>query len=115
MVWHYTQQEPARVVTELHVGQRRRTINYLIEQLPEAETEATGYTHRCKSATLLPGVWNYDSIVDALVTAEYPRDKMDAVVNNYIADPADPEHLAEFNAMQSWRTKAKQLAKEVLD
>lgn len=67
------------------MGQRRRTINYRIERLAEAETEATGYTHRYKSVTLPPGVWNYDAIVDALVDNEYPRDRMDAVVNNYLA------------------------------
>lgn len=65
--------------------------------------------------TLEPGVWNYDAIVSALVTAEYPRDKMDAIVNNYLADPTNDNAVEEMLEMQNWRKAAKVIAKEMLE
>lgn len=56
----------------------------------------------------------HDKIVDAIITAGYPIDKMQAVQNNYLATPDDPERKAEFDAMQAWRNKAKQVASEVM-
>ena len=53
-------------------------------------------------------------IVDATVNAGYPRDKMDAVINNYLLNQKDAEAKQEFNDMQAWRQRAKQLADEVL-
>lgn len=53
-------------------------------------------------------------IVDAIVTAGYPNDVMQAVQNNYLADPEDKDAKAEMDAMQAWRTKAKSIADEVL-
>ena len=66
-----------------------------------------------------------DKIVDAIITGRYPTDKMQALINNHFAnlskiadgtplDADDKEHEAEYNAMQEWRTKAKELAKQVL-
>ena len=64
-----------------------------------------------------------DKIVDAIITGRYPTDKMQALINNHFATLAkiadgkpldDDEHEAEYNAMQEWRTKAKELAKQVL-
>ena len=55
-----------------------------------------------------------DRIVDAIITAEYPNDKMQAVVNNYLLNQKDAEHKAEFQAMQEWRAKAKNIANEIL-
>lgn len=66
-----------------------------------------------------------DKIVDAIITGRYPTDKMQALINNHFAnlakiadgkplDADDKEHEAEYNAMQEWRTKAKETAKQVL-
>ena len=65
-------------------------------------------------------------VIDAIVTAVYPTDKMQAIINNHFAnlakkadgkklDADDEEHEAEYNAMQDWRTKAKSVAKDVLE
>ena len=65
-------------------------------------------------------------VIDAIVTAVYPTDKMQAIINNHFAnlakiadgkklDSDDEEHEAEYNAMQEWRTKAKSVAKDVLE
>ena len=65
-------------------------------------------------------------VIDAIVTAVYPTDKMQAIINNHFAnlakkadgkklDADDEEHEAEYNAMQEWRTKAKAVATDVID
>lgn len=58
--------------------------------------------------------WNYSGVVDALVQHQYPIDKMQAVINNYLLDPNDEYAVSEFNAMQAWRKEAKEIAKEAL-
>lgn len=67
-----------------------------------------------------------DKVVDAIVVSAYPTDKMQAIINNHFAnlaiiadgkklDADDEEHEAEYNAMQEWRTKAKAVAKVVME
>lgn len=67
-----------------------------------------------------------DKVIDAIVTAVYPTDKMQAIINNHFAnlakiadgkklDADDEEHEAEYNEMQAWRTKAKAVGKNVLE
>ena len=53
-------------------------------------------------------------IIDAIVTAQYPEDKMQAVVNNYLLNPKDAESKQEFDDMQAWRAHAKEVATEVM-
>lgn len=40
---------------------------------------------------------------------------MQAIINNYLLDPTNPDTLAEFNEMQDFRKKAKSIAKEILN
>lgn len=65
-------------------------------------------------------------VIDAIVSAAYPSDKMQAIINNHFAnlakiadgkklDADDEEHETEYNAMQEWRTKAKTVASEVMN
>ena len=67
-----------------------------------------------------------DKVIDAIVTSVYPTDKMQAIINNHFAnlakiadgkklDTDDEEHEEEYNSMQDWRTKAKAVAKDVLE
>ena len=67
-----------------------------------------------------------DKVVDAIISTAYPTDKMQAIINNHFAnlaiisdgkklDADEEEHEAEYEAMQAWRTKAKAVAKDVLD
>ena len=67
-----------------------------------------------------------DKVVDAIISSAYPTDKMQAIINNHFAnlakiadgkklDADDEEHEAEYDAMQEWRTKAKAVAKDVID
>ena len=65
-------------------------------------------------------------VVDAIVVSAYPTDKMQAIINNHFAnlakiadgkklDADEEEHEAEYEEMQAWRTKAKAVAKEVME
>ena len=65
-------------------------------------------------------------VIDTIVSAAYPSDKMQAIINNHFAnlakiadgkklDADDEEHEAEYNAMQEWRKKAKTVASEVMN
>ena len=54
-------------------------------------------------------------VINTIVTAEYPEDRMDAVINNYLLDPEDVERKAEFQEMQAWRAHAKEIATEVME
>lgn len=65
-------------------------------------------------------------VIDAIVSAAYPSDKMQAIINNHFAnlakiadgkklDADDEDHEAEYNAMQEWRTKAKSVASDVME
>lgn len=60
--------------------------------------------------------WNYEGIVNAIVTAEYPADRMQAVQNNYLMAKREDggEPIEEFMEMQEWRALAKATAHEVL-
>ena len=53
-------------------------------------------------------------IIDAIVSAAYPNDVMQAVINNYLLEPDNPERIEQFNTMQAWRAEAKSVATEVL-
>ena len=66
-----------------------------------------------------------DKVIDAIVSAGYPSDKMQAIINNHLVNLAkladggkldndDLAHEEEYNAMQEWRKKAKTVASEVM-
>lgn len=110
MVWIYTATEPKPVETRRLLGMRQRTVNYFIQP---ASGEA-GYTHKHKSVTLEPGVWGYGAIVNAIITAEYPNGRMQAIVNNYLADPTNDNAVKEMLEMQNDRAMAKRSAKEAI-
>lgn len=60
----------------------------------------------------------YDKVVNAIVSAAYPSDKMQAIINNHLLDSEDDDdyeaHTEEFEAMQQWRKHAKEVAREVI-
>ena len=66
-----------------------------------------------------------DKVIDAIVSAAYPSDKMQAIINNHLVNLAtladggklDEDELAhedEYKAMQEWRKKAKVVASDVM-
>ena len=109
MVWYYGNERPDDVVMKLRLGQRQYTVNFNVES-----AEGTEYKYRWQSVTLEPGVWAYGPLVSAIVSERYPEDAMQAVVNNYLLEPRTDETVAEFDAMQSWRAFAKEVAHQAI-
>ena len=76
-------------------GVRRYDINIDVVQV--------GEMYKWEQVNVPTDKWNYSGVVDALITYKYPIDKMQAVINNYLLDPTDPDILKDFNEMQQWR------------
>lgn len=67
-----------------------------------------------------------DKVIDAIVSAAYPSDKMQAIINNHLVnlatladggklDEDELSHEEEYKAMQEWRKKAKNVASDVME
>lgn len=111
-----------RIEQRRHLGMAAYTL-----AVPTDGTQTLKYDSRTRQLTtetadagelrvvMYPWNWDYASVVAALVNARYDRDAMEAIVNNYLADPADAEHAAEMAAMQAWRAEAKAIARRALE
>lgn len=104
---NYSNERP-QLYTDDTGHEHTRTINFGIEEHPDDENRFSFYSVKVKV-----GDWDYSGIVNAIVTAEYPNDRMQAVINNFMQNlSSDSER--EFNDMQAWRNLAKKTACEVL-
>ena len=63
----------------------------------------------------------YGDIISAIVNDRYPTDEKDAIMANYelVKDDLCPEekkseYIAEYQALQNWRTRAKEIAKIII-
>ncbi len=112
MIWIYTNTEPLPVEDRQSGGMAQKTVNYFICSL--GEKDPSGYRYKHKSVTIEPGVWHFGAIVSALIRAEYPSDKMEAIQNNWMADPTNDSAVEEMLEMQNWRTSAKFIAREAI-
>lgn len=54
----------------------------------------------------------YDTLVSAIIHTIYSTDAEVAVLANYLSDPTNEQHLAEYNAYQQWRDTVKTACKE---
>lgn len=94
---------PNPVDKKLWYGQPKATINYdVVEVDNEFEFE---------SITLQPYVWDYGSIVSAIVREKYSQDRVEAILANNAIE-AESEEMEEF---QAWRVHAKEVAHELID
>ena len=107
MNWNYGVEQPSIFIKNIILGQQVATVNCLISKTDD------GY--KWKSYTLPPNVLDYDSIANAIISDEYPTDKMQSLINNYLIGKEDPVILKEFNTMQDFRAKAKAEAKAILE
>lgn len=57
----------------------------------------------------------YSVVVEKLIRDKYSVSQVEAIVNNYLSDTSNEEYLKEFNDMQEWRKKAKNIAREISD
>lgn len=85
---------------------------YIINFNIELDEENHYYTW--ESVKLPHGEFDYESIVNAMISYKYPTDKMQAIINNYLLDKNDPNSIKEFNDMQAWRKYSKEYAKDIL-
>ncbi len=56
---------------------------------------------------------DYPALVAAIVRDRYSQDQVEAIVNNYLADPEGRRQ--EFDELQAWRAKAKEEAMKVIN
>jgi hypothetical protein len=56
----------------------------------------------------------YDTLVSALIRKRYDADKMEAIINNYLADK-DNDAVIEFDEMQAYRQEVKDFCKAVFE
>lgn len=71
------------------------------------------YVYKYYSIEMPLGVDDYDSEVNAIVSAKYPSDAMQAIINNYLLSPNDETIKKEFDDMQKWRKEAKEFASDI--
>jgi hypothetical protein len=114
-----------------------RTINFGIEEHQDDENRFSFYSVKVKV-----GDWDYSGIVNAIVSAEYPAEMMQAIMNNYHQETdlaklidllrttqnfnklrsamndwlssRDQDIVKEYETMQEWRKMAKDTAREIL-
>jgi hypothetical protein len=56
----------------------------------------------------------YGHQVTREIRKEYSQDRIEAIVNNYLDDPSNPAHAAEFKALQEYRRACKAKVKAEL-
>ena len=56
----------------------------------------------------------YENLVSALIRKRYDADKMEAIINNYLADK-DNDAVIEFDEMQAYRQEVKDFCKTVFE
>lgn len=56
----------------------------------------------------------YADRIDEIVREKYSQSAVEAILNNYIANPDDEEIKAEFDVLQEYRASAKEAAKAEL-
>ena len=131
---NYSTERPSLIVKDSK--EASRVINFDVQ-------EEENHKYSYYSVTVKIGNWSYDSIVNAIVTAEYPNDRMQAVLDNYLQETdlskliglistaqnfnklrkqmedwlaeRDQDIVREYEKMQEWRAMAKRVAKVVLN
>ena len=53
----------------------------------------------------------YSQTVQSLIRKKYPQDVVEAILNNYLNDPTNEKHKAEFFALQAYREECKIIAR----
>ena len=132
---NYSNERP-QLYTRDAGNEHTRTINFGIEEHQDDENRFSFYSVKVKV-----GDWDYSGIVNAIVTAEYPAEMMQAIMNNYHQETdlaklidllrttqnfnklrsamndwlsrRDQDIVKEYEEMQAWRKMAKETAREV--
>lgn len=105
-------QPPQRIARQTMLGMHQYIITFDVQNLIDDTTGIEEYTWT--EAVALPGIPSYEALVAAIVKSRYSDDAMYSLINNHLLGDGDATHEAEWNAMQEWRAKAKEFAKEVI-
>lgn len=71
--------------------------------------------HQWLEDALPRNTWNRGAIISTIVRMRYTSDDVEASINNVLSDPLNAERMAEYKALQEWRTKAKIYATELME
>lgn len=133
MEWIIGMEAPDMITEERKFLQPR----YVLNVLSEKSTDENGTEQwRWLRVPLPVGRIKYADIVAGVVRGKYTQDDMEAITNNmaavnamfmqvlvtdgilaatkYLKDSIDEDNSVRFREMQEWRTKAKQIASEVI-
>jgi epoxyqueuosine reductase QueG len=72
------------------------------------------FTKRPIELKINPSDLTYERLVSILIELNYPNDKMQAIINNYLLDSTDENVINEFSEMQNYRKLCKEVAKQIL-
>jgi len=53
------------------------------------------------------------SLISAVVRSRFSADEVEAILNNFLANPDDEVRKQEFDALQQWRVEAKRMVDQV--
>lgn len=105
---------PELVSLRVYMGERLVRINHTSVPLDSPPgTTVIGYEVKYLEGT--ESELTYAAIVSAIVTARCPRDRMEAIVNNYLLDPTSEDAASEMAEMQRIRLEAKEIARRAID
>ena len=100
--------EPKAVETIISTGMMTTVFRLDITKKEDGkwECEEVEYNHK----EPLTEEKDYGPMVSTLIRAHYSQDQVEAITQNYLSDPEG--HKQEFDDLQEWRAKAKQIAKD---
>lgn len=78
-------------------------------------TVGEGEESKFRTATCPPGIPDRGQIINAVIRQDYPEDKMEAVINNYLLDPTDEDAKSAFDEMQEFRKSVKEFADSIIN
>lgn len=55
---------------------------------------------------------SYDDAVNAEIRKRYPQQDVEAILNNYLAFPENPEYVEEFRQLQQYRVECKAFVRQ---
>lgn len=87
-------------------------VNYNIEEVKREGPEGETVIEYQFEQVVVTNPCDYPAIVSALIRSRYTADQVEAIMLNH--GDGNPDHEAEYAALQAWRTEAKRIAKEVL-
>lgn len=81
--------------------------------LADVTADFDGYWYLCEHGKTKAEA--YACAVAELVRQRYTQNDVEAIINNYLADPTDADYAAEFAALQAYRKECKAQAKILVE